>query len=219
MNFDINYTWDALPRLLEGAWMTIKVSFLAFFCAIVLAIAITVLRRLEWRVINAAIAVYISFIRGTPVLIQIFLVYYVLPVVGIDINAITAAVLALTLNSAAFQTEIFRGGLAALPRSQIETARSLGISPPVMWLKIILPQLFISTTPPLVNEFTLVVKVTPLVSMITVVELMRVSQQIFSNNFHPIEVLLGAFVLYFIICFAGSQLARWLEARNEPKRA
>ena len=219
MNFDLSYTWDALPRLLEGAWMTIKVSFLAFGCAVVLAIAITLLRRIEWRAINAVIAVYISFIRGTPVLIQIFLVYYVLPVVGIDINAITAAVLALTLNSAAFQTEIFRGGLAALPRSQIETARSLGISPPVMWLKVILPQLFISTTPPLVNEFTLVVKVTPLVSMITVVELMRVSQQIFSNNFHPIEVLLGAFVLYFIICFAGSQLARWLEARNEPKRA
>ena len=219
MNFDINYTWDALPRLLEGAWMTIQVSFLAFFCAIALGIAITLLRRLEWRVVDAAIAVYISFIRGTPVLIQIFLVYYVLPVVGIDIGALTAGVLALTLNSAAFQTEIFRGGLAAIPGSQIETARSLGISPPVMWLKIILPQLFISTTPPLVNEFTLVVKATPLVSMITVVELMRVSQQIFSNNFHPIEVLLGAFVLYFIICFAGSQLSRWLEVRNELKRA
>ena len=219
MNFDINYTWDALPRLLEGAWMTIKVSFLAFFCAVVLAIAITLLRRLEWRTVNAVIAVYISFIRGTPILIQIFLVYYVLPVVGIDIGAITAAVLALTLNSAAFQCEIFRGGLAALPRSQIETARSLGISPAVMWLRIILPQLFISTTPPLVNEFTLVVKATPLVSMITVVELMRVSQQIFSNNFHPIEVLLGAFALYFLICFAGSQLSRWLEARNELKRA
>ena len=219
MNFDLDYTWDAMPRLLEGAWMTIQVSFLAFFCAIGLAIMLTLLRRLEWRVIDAVIAVYISFIRGTPVLIQIFLVFYVLPVVGIDIGAITSGVLALTLNSAAFQCEIFRGGLAALPKSQIETARSLGIRPPVMWLKIILPQLFISTTPPLVNEFTLVVKATPLVSMITVVELMRVSQQIFSNNFHPIEVLLGAFVLYFIICFTGSQLSRWLETRNQLKRA
>ena len=165
------------------------------------------------------IAVYISFIRGTPVLIQIFLVFYVLPVVGIDLGAVTAGVLALTLNSAAFQTEIFRGGLAALPKSQIETARSLGIPPSVMWLKVILPQLFISTTPPLVNEFTLVVKSTPLVSMITVVELMRVSQQIFSNNFHPIEVLLGAFILYFIICFTGSQLSRRLEVMNQLKRA
>ena len=219
MNFDLQYTWDALPRLLEGAWMTIQVSFLAFFCAGGLAIAITLLRRLEWRAIDAVVAVYISFIRGTPVLIQIFLCFYVLPVVGIDIGAVTAGVLALTLNSAAFQTEIFRGGLAALPRSQIETARSLGIPPSVMWLKIILPQLFISTTPPLVNEFTLVVKSTPLVSVITVVELMRVSQQIFSSNFHPIEVLLGAFVLYFLICFAGSQLSRWLEARNQLKRA
>ena len=219
MNFDISYTWDALPRLLDGAWMTIKVSFLAFFCAVALAIAITLLRRVEWRVIAAAIAVYVSFIRGTPLLIQIFLVYYVLPVVGIDIGALTAGVLALTLNSAAFQAEIFRGGLAALPGGQIEAARSLGISAPVMWLRIILPQLFISTTAPLVNEFTLVVKATPMVSMITVVELMRVSQQIFSNNFRPVEVLLGALALYFIICFAGSRVSHWLEARNAHKRA
>ncbi|MDE0206935.1 MAG: amino acid ABC transporter permease [Candidatus Tectomicrobia bacterium] len=219
MNFDLQYTWDALPRLVEGAWITVKVSFLAFFCAVALGIVIAVARRLERRPVDAAVAVYVSFIRGTPVLIQIYLVYYVLPVVGIDIGAVTAGVLALTLNSAAFQAELFRGGLAALPRGQIEAARSLGISTPVMWLKIILPQLFIATTPPLVNEFTMVVKLTPLVSMITVVELMRVSQQIFSNNFRPIEVLLGAFVLYFFICFAGSQLSRWLEARNELRRA
>ena len=219
MNFELQYTWDALPRLIEGAWMTVKVSFLAFFCAIVLGTVIALLRRLEWRSVDATVAVYVSFIRGTPVLIQIYVVYYVLPVIGIDIGAVTAGVLALTLNSAAFQAELFRGGLAALPKGQIEAARSLGISPPVMWLKIILPQLFIAATPPLVNEFTLVVKLTPLVSMITVVELMRVSQQIFSNNFRPIEVLLGAFVLYFFICFAGSQLSRWMEARNELRRA
>ena len=219
MNFDISYTWDALPRLLDGAWMTVMVSFLAFFFAAALAVVITFLRRVEWRVIDTAIAIYVSFIRGTPVLIQIFLVYYVLPVVGIDIGALTAGVLALTLNSAAFQAEILRGGLAALPGGQIEAARSLGISTPVMWLKIILPQLFISTTAPLVNEFTLVVKATPMVSMITVVELMRVSQQIFSNNFRPVEVLLGAFALYFIICFAGSRVAHWLEARSAHKRA
>ena len=109
MNFDLQYTWDALPRLLEGAWMTVQVSFLAFFCAVGLAIVVTLLRRLEWRAIDAVIAVYISFIRGTPVLIQIFLVFYVLPVVGIDIGALTAGVLALTLNSAAFQIEIFPG--------------------------------------------------------------------------------------------------------------
>lgn len=218
MNFDLQYTWDAMPRLFEGAWMTVRVSFLAFFCAVVLGVVIGLARRLQWRSVDAAVAVYVSFIRGTPVLIQIYLVYYVLPVVGIDIGAVTAGVLALTLNSAAFQAELFRGGLAALPRGQIEAARSLGISPTVTWLRIILPQLFIAATPPLVNEFTMVVKLTPLVSMITVVELMRVSQQIFSNNFRPIEVMLGAFVLYFLICFAGTRLSGWLETRNELKR-
>ena len=100
-------------------------TFLAFLCATVLAIVITLLRCLEWRVLDAVIAVYISFIRGAPSLIQNFLVYYVLPVVGIDIGAITAPVLALMLNSAAVHIETFRDGLAA----RRETARQDGGTP------------------------------------------------------------------------------------------
>ena len=219
MKFDIAYTFDALPWLLKGALITIEVSLLGFALSLSLATALTLVRNMEIRPVNAVIAVYVSFIRGTPVLIQIFLVYYVLPIVGIDMAPFTAGIVAITLNSGAYTLEILRGGLAAVPSGQLEAARSLGLKPVPIWIKVILPQAYIASIPPLVNEFTLVVKTTPLLAMITVVELMRVSQQIFNSNYHPVEVLSGAFVLYFLICFVISRLSVVLEQRFAVRRA
>ncbi|OED42847.1 amino acid ABC transporter permease [Chromatiales bacterium (ex Bugula neritina AB1)] len=220
MKFDFNYTLDALPRLFEGSLVTLKVALLGFALSVVLATLVTVARTtLNSRVLNVSVAVYISFIRGTPLLVQIFLVYYVLPVFGLNIGPVTAGVLALTLNSAAFVIEILRGGLASVPEGQTEAARSLGISGVALWGKVILPQAFISSVPPLVNEFTQVLKATALLSTITVVELMRVSQQIYSSNYHPIEVLLGAFVMYFLMCFVVSRNSSLLEAKFAIRRA
>jgi His/Glu/Gln/Arg/opine family amino acid ABC transporter permease subunit len=220
MKFDLSYTLDALPRLLEGALVTIQVACIGFALSVTLATLLTVLRTsAASRLLDGVIAVYISFIRGTPLLIQIFLVYYVLPVVGIDLGPVTAGILAITLNSAAYVLEILRGGLNSVPHGHLEAARALGVGAPVLWWKVILPQVFINSIPPLVNEFTLVVKATPLLSVITVVELMRVSQQIFSSNYHPVEVLAGAFVLYFIICFVVSRFSVRLEQHFSLRRA
>ncbi len=219
MKFDFSYTIDAFPRLLEGAMITVQVAVFSFVLSLMLATVLTVVRNLEIKPINVVIAIYISFIRGTPVLIQIFLAYYVLPVVGIDLSAFAAGILAVTLNSAAFTTEILRGGLASVPRGQLEAARSLGLRSSTIWLKVVLPQAYIASIPPLVNEFTLVVKTTPLLAMITVVELMRVSQQIFSSNYHPVEVLAGAFVIYFFICFVISRASVVVEQRFALRRA
>lgn len=220
MKFDLSYTLDAMPRLLEGATVTIQVTAVGFVLSLTLATAITVAKTtLRWWPLDAVVAVYVSFIRGTPILVQIFLVYYVLPLVGIDIGPITAGILAITLNSAAYVTEILRGGLAAVPKGQFEAARSLGIPTLPLWAKVVLPQVFITTIPPLVNEFTQVLKSTALLATITVVELMRVSQQIFSRNYHPVEVLLGAFLLYFLMCFAVSRMAGLLERRFALRRA
>lgn len=220
MKFDISYTLDALPRLFEGAWVTLQVTLLGFALSLMLATALTLIREtVNNRFINGVIAVYISFIRGTPFLVQIFLIYYVLPVFGVDIGPLTAGIIALTLNSAAFVVEILRGGLAAVPPGQFEAARALGLRGPALWGKVILPQTFIASIPPLVNEFTQVLKATALLSVITIVELMRVSQQIFSRNYHPVEVLTGTFVLYFVMCFAVSRSAAVLEARLKTRRA
>ena len=107
MKFDISYTIDALPRLLEGATITVQVALLGFFFSVTLGTFIVVTRTtLNWRILNGIFAVYVSFIRGTPLMIQIFLVYYVLPVTGLNLAPFTAGILAITLNSAAFVSEI-----------------------------------------------------------------------------------------------------------------
>ena len=141
------------------------------------------------------------------------------PVFGVNIGPFTAGILAITLNSAAFVIEILRGGLASVPKGQFEAARSLGISRFALWFKVILPQTFIASIPPLVNEFTQVLKATALLSLITVVELMRVSQQIYSSNYHPVEILTGAFIIYFLMCFVISRSSSLLENKLKVKRA
>ena len=125
MKFDLSYTIDALPRLLEGATVTVQVALLGFAFSITLGTIIVLTRTtLNWRILNGIIAIYISFIRGTPLMIQIFLVYYVLPVTGLNLGAFNAGILAITLNSAAFVSEILRGGLASVPKGQFEAAKS-----------------------------------------------------------------------------------------------
>ena len=220
MKFDISYIFDALPRLLEGALITLQVAILGFCFSIILATFITIVKTsFNARIFNGFIAFYISFIRGTPLLVQIFLIYYVLPVFGLNLAPFPAGILAITLNSAAFVIEILRGGLASVPKGQFEAAKSLGISGYALWWKIILPQTFITSIPPLVNEFTMVLKATALLSVITVVELMRVSQQIYSANYHPVEVLSATFIIYFLMCFVVSRSSVFLEQRFKVKRA
>lgn len=208
-----------MPRLLDGAVITLQLVIAALVLSVFLAMALTVARSSEIRPLVMAVNVYISFIRGTPLLIQLFLVFYVLPAVGLDLSAIMAGIITLGFNSAAYSAEIMRGGLAAIPKGQLEAARTLGLGPVIIWRRVILPQMFHLITPPLVNEFTLVIKTSPLVSVITVVEIMRVAQQIYNANYRPIEVLVGAAVIYFVIIFTISRLGVRLERRNALKLA
>ncbi len=208
-----------MPRLLDGAVITLQLVVAALVLSVFLATALTVARSSEIRPLVMAVNVYISFVRGTPLLVQLFLVFYVLPSIGLDLSPIMAGIITLGFNSAAYSAEIMRGGLAAIPKGQLEAARSLGLGPVVIWGRVILPQMFHLITPPLVNEFTLVIKTSPLVSVITVVEIMRTAQQIYNANYRPIEVLVGAAVVYFVIIYTISRLGVRLERRNALKLA
>lgn len=219
MTIDLSYTWSALPRLLEGAIITVEVSLAAMALSLVIATALTILRSSGHRVGVWFVRAYISYVRGTPLLIQIFIIFYVVPLVGVQLSPIFAGILALALSSAAFTSEIMRGGLAAIPRTQFEAAQSLALSTPTTWRRVILPQMFNLILPPLVNEFTLVVKATPLISVITVVELMRIAQQIYNENFRPFEVLLGVAMIFFVLNFALTRVGAQLERRAAAVRA
>ena len=187
--------------------------------SLVLATLLTVLRTSGGRWAELAVRGYISYVRGTPLLVQILLVFYVLPLITFELPPVVAGILALALSSAAFTTEIMRGGLAAIPKTQIEAAQSLSLSQFAIWTRVLLPQMFNLILPPLVSEFTLVIKGSPLVSVITVVELMRIAQQIYNENYRPFETLLGVAIVFFVINFALTRAAAAVERRIAFKLA
>jgi polar amino acid transport system permease protein len=157
--------------------------------------------------------------RGTPLFIQVLMVYYVLPAVGLDIPRFFAGVIALSLNSGAYVTEILRGGLSAIPRGQLDAARSVGMPRSLIWRRILLPQTFVLVLPPLTVEFTSLLKASALLSVIAVVELTRTAQQIVAATFRPVELWLVTGALYFVMCFTLGGAARWLEQRAAVYRA
>lgn len=219
MHIDLGYTWSALPHLLRGALITLELSLAAMLVSFAIGTALTILRLSEKRFSATLVRAYISYIRGTPLLIQIFLIYYMLPRIGLQLTPLVAGIIALGFSSAAFTTEIMRGGLTAIPRGQVEAARSLGMSMPVTWSIVILPQLFYLILPPLINEFTHVIKGTPLISVITVVELMRIAQQIYNVNFHPFEVMIGVALVFVAMNFTLLRVGAILEQQNAIKLA
>jgi His/Glu/Gln/Arg/opine family amino acid ABC transporter permease subunit len=219
MPFDLSYTWLAFPRLLQGVLVTLEVAAGAMALGLALAVLLTLVRMSGSRIAGALVWGCIAYVRGTPLLVQILLTFYLLLNAGLELRPVVAGVLALGISSGAFTTEILRGALAAIPRSQIEAAESLGLRTPVIWLRVIAPQVFRIALPPLVNEFTLLLKATPLVSVIAVVEVMRVAQQIYNENFRPLEVLIGVAIIFFILNFALARIAGALERRTAARLA
>lgn len=201
--------------MLWGALYTIFVGFIACAVGLVVGTGLLLMRNSRFWVIRKFVALYGSFIRGTPALVQILIFYYALaPMTGINIDPFTAGIMAVGFNSGAYVAEILRGGLSRIPRGQWEAAQALGLQKHKIWLQIILPQVYYSVIPLLVNEFTMVIKITPLLSTITLVELTRASQMLYNETFRPVEVLLLAAAIYFVICFSISQLGEFLQRRS-----
>lgn len=217
MDFQFAATLDALPALIYAARLTLWYAVASLCLGTALAVLLNLLRLTGNLVLRGVYAVYVSFIRGTPIVIQIFLFYYVLPVLKIDLPPAIAGLLALTVNMSAFAAEILRGAIASIPKGQTEAARALGLTPRRCFALVVLPQAAMRAIPPLMNEFTFLVKSTPLLSLITVVELMRTGQQIFSANFRPLEVLFGVALLFFAINFSFAKLALRIERKIQKR--
>ena len=201
--------------MLWGALYTIFVGFIACAVGLVVGTGLLLMRNSRFWVIRKFVALYGSFIRGTPALVQMLIFYYALaPMTGINIDPFTAGIMAVGFNSGAYVAEILRGGLSRIPRGQWEAAQALGLPKHKIWLQIILPQVYYSVIPLLVNEFTMVIKITPLLSTITLVELTRASQMLYNETFRPVEVLLLAAAIYFVICFSISQFGEFLQRRS-----
>lgn len=214
--------FEIIPKtgpMFIGALYTIFVGFIACGVGIIVGTALLLMRNSRFWLVRKFVGLYGSFIRGTPALVQILVFYYALsPLTGIDVGPLTAGIMAVGFNSGAYVAEILRGGLSRIPNGQWEAAEALGLSKRKIWFKIILPQVFNSTIPLLVNEFTMVIKITPLLSTITLVELTRASQILYTETFRPVEVLLIAAMVYFVICFSISQYGEYLQRRSVKYR-
>src|SRR5262245_27504648 len=219
MELDWSAVVSSLPLLLKGAWVTLSVSLLAILLGTAVGIALTLALQAGIAPLRVVVRVYISFVRGTPLFIQIFIVYFVLPRVGLNVSNFVAGVLALSLNSAAYISEMLRGGLAALPRGQIEAARAVGMSELLIWRRIILPQIFVFILPPLTIEFTGLVKASSLLMIIGVIELTRTAQQVISTTYRSIEIWLTVGAIYFILCFGIGLVARKVESATRFYRS
>lgn len=213
MKPDLTIFLDVLPGLLQASLINLRIAAITCLLTLGVGTGVTVLRALKWRLLNPVLEVLISFLRGTPLLIQIFLFYYGLPILGLRLDPVTAGILAITLNTSAFLTESLRGTLLSIDEGQVEAAVAIGLPPHRIWIAIVLPQLLRRAVPVMVNEGTVIVKSTALLSMITVVEVLRTAQQAGASTFRPIEPMLGATLCFILINLGLMAIGAFVERR------
>ena len=202
-----------LPYLLKGAFYTINLSVITVVLGLVLGATLGVLAYYGPKPIRMLIAMYVFFFRGLPVLIVVFLFYYLPPVWGIDLNVYLSAAIALVCYSAAFVTEIVRSAIGAIPASQIDAAKSVGMKTvPILWL-IVLPQALRFSLPPLLNNTIMSIKITSYSSVVGVWELTFAAREVVERTLAAFEIFLGVMAIYFLLCFPLSVLSSRLERK------
>lgn len=211
--FSLPLFLNGFGPLLWAARYTLLISGLGILLSLVVGafICAAALSRPAW--LRRAAAVYVSFLRGVPLLVLLLLVYYLLPVIGINVPKLVAAVFSVGICSSAYVSEYWRGAIISLPKGQAEAAMAVGMSPLSIWTRIILPQAARISVPSLVNEAILLVKASSLVLVIGIMEITRAAQGQASITYRPLEAYLAAAVVYLVINLALAGLGRFLEHR------
>ena len=207
-----------LPPLLQGAWLTIVVSVLSFVLALIVGLVIGVARMSPLAPLRFVTAFYIQVIRGTPLLLQLFFIYYVLPYNGVVLSPFVSAVIGLTANYAAYMAEIFRSGIQAIHKGQWEAGAATGMSKRLLMRRIILPQAIRIIIPSLGNNFVSIFKDSALVSVITMRDLMFSGQLLASATFKHFEIYAMVAAIYLAISYPAAMLVEWIERRLEIGR-
>jgi His/Glu/Gln/Arg/opine family amino acid ABC transporter permease subunit len=205
--------------LLSGAVVTLGLAALGIAFGLTLGLVLAILRWRNLPVVGRLLAFYVSLVRATPLLTLTLVVFFVTPALGYDIPATFAAVVALTVNTSAFNCEIWRAGLDNFPRDQLDAARAAGMPRGLLLRRIVLPQVARSSLPALVNEMTVLIKTSPAVSVIGIVDLTRAAVRIGAETYSPLPPLIVALVLYVTIVFAFVTLQRRLERRLSARYA
>lgn len=221
--------WDivisALPKLLEAMIKyTIPLTLLSFFFGIIIALIVALIKFLNpkvngivsilWKGLRLFASFYVWIFRSTPLLVQLFIIFFGLPAIGVKLPAFTAAVIGFSLNTGAYASETIRSALLSVNKDQWDAAYTLGFSTPQTLWKIVMPQAFRIVLPPLSNEFIGLVKDTSLASTITIAEMFQISQQYAAQNYEPLLMYIEVAILYAILCTILSVLQHYLEKKS-----
>ncbi len=214
MTFDWNIVWSSLPRLLDGAWMTIWLSIVTMLLAIPGGLALALLRLSGIKPLAMAATAFVEFFRATPLILQIYWVYYVLPAYfDIQLSQIATAIVGLACNISAFNSETFRSGIVSIRQGQWNAGLALGMSRFSVFCRIVAPQALMRVLPALASTWVSLFKDTSLVSIIAVSELSYVALQIRAETYRILEVLTAMAALYWLMGYPQAKLVDWIHHR------
>lgn len=213
MTFDWAYAWSILPQLLWALRITALATLLGMALASLLGLLWVVLRRSSYRPLALSAHYGVEFVRSTPILVQIYFIFYMLPEVGIRLSPMVAGVLALGLHYSAYLAEVYRAGIESVPRGQWEAARALNFNAGQTWRHVILPQALPPVIPAMGNYLVAMFKDTPMLSAITVLELLQTAKIIGSESFRYLEPLTIVGGLFLVLSLVAARGVRWAEHR------
>jgi His/Glu/Gln/Arg/opine family amino acid ABC transporter permease subunit len=203
-----------LLAMLQGAVVTVTLSLAGILIGSPIGLALAVLRWADVPIVARVVAVYVSILRATPLVTLLLLLFFALPNIGIAIDPISAAILALVMNTAAFNCEVWRASLMNFPKDQYEAAQSVGMNASLRFRRIVLSQIVRVSLPGLVNEMSLLIKVTPVLAVVGVVDITRAAVRIGAQTYDPLPPFLVAIALYAPIVYLLVSMQRWIERRQ-----
>ena len=222
MTWEWGVIWEYLPRLMDGAWLTLELVFVSGLMGLALAVPLALARSSANRWVSALPFAYIFFFRGTPLLVQIFLIYYGASQFAVVKESFLwpilkepywCAIIAFTLNTAAYSAELFRGAIQAIPGGELEAAQAMGMSRPLMIRRIVLPRAFGIALPAYGNEMVLMLKGSALASTITLLDLTGMARTIIARTYTPLEMFFAAGMVYLAIAALMIASFRFIEYR------
>ena len=212
LDFSLLLPYSAL--LPEALKTTLKIGFAGFILALFIAIIVGSLRSRKLpKAIDFILAAYVEIFRGTPLLVQLFFVYYGMPTLGLHVPPIQAAIVTMGLNSGAYLSENVRASIMAVDKGQYEAAYMLGYSSFQTTVHIVLPQALRIAIPSFMNGFSAIIKETSIVSVLPVVELTKLGNQVYAKTYHPFEIYILLGIIYFVLAFSLTFLAKYLERK------
>jgi His/Glu/Gln/Arg/opine family amino acid ABC transporter permease subunit len=203
----------------QGAVVTVTLSFVGILLGLPIGLGLALIRWANVPLAAWVVTLYVSVLRATPLVTLLLLLFFALPNIGVPINPYSAAILALVMNTSAFNCEIWRAALMNFPKDQYEAAQAVGMRAEQRFRRIVLPQIVRQSLPALVNEMSLLIKVTPVLAVVGVVDITRAAVRIGAETYEPLPPFLVAVAIYVPIVFALVSLQRWIERRQVAAEA